>query len=217
MSLCAASKLSPLTPRPSCIVPFVFALAADHPVVRYHRSSHKDKTSVLSAFAVHDYSPICASGSPKPFIEIFDHSGSTLDTIKYHVGFLGQRIGPITTLAFHKSDDSSQQPASECSHTQRHAPHRSQTACLGASSHLNPCFTVCVCVPARVCTWLPSDINCFWPPDPRTRTFPCSQARRAGREETRSLTPNSGRTHRPPTASRTHMRSHSELIHIVGR
>lgn len=75
----------------------------DSSVLRYHRSSHKDKTSLLSAFAVHDYSAICASGSPKPFIEIFDHAGTTMDTIRYHVGFLGQRIGPITTLAFHRS------------------------------------------------------------------------------------------------------------------
>jgi hypothetical protein len=73
----------------------------DSSVIRYHRSSHKDVSSRLSAFSAHDSSAICASGSHKPFIEIFDHAGATLDTIKYHVGFLGQRIGPISTLAFH--------------------------------------------------------------------------------------------------------------------
>jgi regulator-associated protein of mTOR len=70
-------------------------------VVRYHRLSHKDKSSSLDAFACHDYAAICASGSPKPFIELFDHTGMTLETIRYHVGFLGVRLSPVTALAFH--------------------------------------------------------------------------------------------------------------------
>jgi len=74
----------------------------DSAVVRYHRSSHKDKSSYLSSFAVHDFAPLMASGSPKPFIEVFDHTGMTIDTIRYHVGFLGQRIGPVNALTFHR-------------------------------------------------------------------------------------------------------------------
>lgn len=82
-------------------VPFPLFLPVDSSVVRYHRGSHKDKTSLLDAFAAHDYAPICASGSHKPFIEVFDHTGMTLDTIRYHVGFLGVRLSPVTALAFH--------------------------------------------------------------------------------------------------------------------
>ncbi len=28
-------------------------------------------------------------------------AGQNLDTIRYHIGFLGQRIGPVSTLSFH--------------------------------------------------------------------------------------------------------------------
>jgi len=41
------------------------------------------------------------SGSHKQFIKVFDMEGTTLNVIKYHEGFLGQRIGPISSLAFH--------------------------------------------------------------------------------------------------------------------
>lgn len=84
-------------------------------MVRTHRSLHKDANSSLDAFSVHDYASIAASGSRKPFIELFSFPDTnrqadgtvnsqftTLDTIRYHIGFLGQRIGPVTTLSFHK-------------------------------------------------------------------------------------------------------------------
>ena len=54
-----------------------------------------------TAFAVHDYAPVFASGSHKQFIRIFDTQNSTLSRIHFHDGFLGQRIGPVSCLAFH--------------------------------------------------------------------------------------------------------------------
>ena len=32
---------------------------------------------------------------------MFDFNGNCLNTIRYHDGFLGQRIGPVSSLAFH--------------------------------------------------------------------------------------------------------------------
>jgi regulatory associated protein of mTOR len=34
-------------------------------------------------------------------VKVFTNEGLPLSTIKYHDGFLGQRIGPISSLAFH--------------------------------------------------------------------------------------------------------------------
>ena len=56
----------------------------------------------LNAMAVHDYAPIVASGSHQQFIKVFDMpAGRTLAAIRWHEGFLGQRIGPVSALAFH--------------------------------------------------------------------------------------------------------------------
>ena len=41
------------------------------------------------------------SASAQQFIGVFNQSGDTLSQIKYHVGFMGQRIAPVTCLAFH--------------------------------------------------------------------------------------------------------------------
>ena len=59
------------------------------------------QTRPLNAMAVHDYSPLLATGSHKQFIKILDMKGQTLNEIRYHEGFLGQRVGPISTLNFH--------------------------------------------------------------------------------------------------------------------
>jgi len=42
-----------------------------------------------------------AIGSGTQHIKVYNMNGETLNTIRYHEGFLGQRIGPISTLAFH--------------------------------------------------------------------------------------------------------------------
>jgi len=35
------------------------------------------------------------------FVSVLNHSGETLSTVKYHEGFMGQRIAPVTCIAFH--------------------------------------------------------------------------------------------------------------------
>ena len=60
-----------------------------------------EKGTPMTTMAMQDYAPIIASGSNKQFIKIFNTSGKVLSTIKYHDGFLGQRIGMISCLAFH--------------------------------------------------------------------------------------------------------------------
>jgi len=41
------------------------------------------------------------SGSVQQFVSVLNHSGDTLSTVKYHEGFMGQRIAPVTCIAFH--------------------------------------------------------------------------------------------------------------------
>jgi len=55
----------------------------------------------VSALAVHPSLPILASGSHSQFIKTFTLEGETLSVIRYHDGFLGQRIGPVSSLTFH--------------------------------------------------------------------------------------------------------------------
>ncbi|EFC42042.1 predicted protein [Naegleria gruberi] len=55
----------------------------------------------MTALAIHNYAPVLACGSNNQFIKVFNTSGETLSMIYYHDGFLGQRIGPISCLAFH--------------------------------------------------------------------------------------------------------------------
>lgn len=58
--------------------------------------------SPLTALSVHNSAPIMATGSHAQFIKILTLNGDQLgNIIKYHDGFLGQRIGPVSCLAFH--------------------------------------------------------------------------------------------------------------------
>jgi WD40 repeat protein len=41
------------------------------------------------------------SGSVNQYISVYNMEGSVLNTIKYHEGFMGPRIGPVSCLAFH--------------------------------------------------------------------------------------------------------------------
>jgi len=41
------------------------------------------------------------SGSAHQFVSVLNQSGDILSTIKYYDGFMGQRIGSVTSLAFH--------------------------------------------------------------------------------------------------------------------
>ena len=55
----------------------------------------------MTAAAVHPCAPILAMGSYAQFIKVMTLDGIVLKTIKYHQGFMGQRIGPVSCLAFH--------------------------------------------------------------------------------------------------------------------
>lgn len=58
--------------------------------------------SPLTSLAVHNCAPIMATGSHAQFIKILTLGGEQLgNIIKYYDGFLGQRIGPVSCLAFH--------------------------------------------------------------------------------------------------------------------
>jgi regulatory associated protein of mTOR len=57
--------------------------------------------SVMTALSVHDYAPLIATGSQDQRIKVMNFNGDELSVIRYHDGFLGQRIGPVSSLAFH--------------------------------------------------------------------------------------------------------------------
>jgi WD40 repeat protein len=46
-------------------------------------------------------SPLSLHSSYHQFIKVLTLDGETLNVIRYHDGILGQRIGPVATLAFH--------------------------------------------------------------------------------------------------------------------
>lgn len=62
----------------------------------------KGKTEV-SAFAVHNYAPVLAVGYIEQQIHLYNLQGEQTRVIRYHEGFLEERIGPIASLAFHPS------------------------------------------------------------------------------------------------------------------
>lgn len=55
----------------------------------------------LTAMSSHNYASVLACGFQEQMIKIFDHQGKELNRIKYHEGYVGQRIGPVSCLAFH--------------------------------------------------------------------------------------------------------------------
>ncbi|OWF51799.1 regulatory-associated protein of mTOR-like isoform X1 [Mizuhopecten yessoensis] len=55
----------------------------------------------LTAVDMHNLADVIACGSMNQYIGVYNQSGDSLSTIKYHEGFLGQRIGAISCLAFH--------------------------------------------------------------------------------------------------------------------
>jgi regulator-associated protein of mTOR len=57
--------------------------------------------SPLTAMTIHNCAPVLATGSHKQFIKILTLGGDLLSMIRYHDGFLGQRIAPVSCLAFH--------------------------------------------------------------------------------------------------------------------
>jgi regulator-associated protein of mTOR len=69
--------------------------------MRTHKTLEVQKSPITS-MAVHNCAPIMATGSHAQFIKILTLGGEQLgNIIKYYDGFLGERIGPISYLAFH--------------------------------------------------------------------------------------------------------------------
>ncbi|XP_025084218.1 regulatory-associated protein of mTOR-like isoform X3 [Pomacea canaliculata] len=55
----------------------------------------------FTAVDIHPRADVIACGVLGQMINVYNESGDVLSTIKYHEGFLGQRIGTISCLAFH--------------------------------------------------------------------------------------------------------------------
>ncbi len=64
------------------------------------RSFATKAKSEVSAFALHSVAPILACGYLEQ-IHLYNLNGEQLRVIRYHEGFLEERIGPISALAFH--------------------------------------------------------------------------------------------------------------------
>jgi len=58
---------------------------------------------IVSTTLVHTYCFIFSyfSGSANQSIKVLNMDGEVLSNIRYHDGFIGQRIGPLSCLAFH--------------------------------------------------------------------------------------------------------------------
>ncbi|XP_029455061.1 regulatory-associated protein of mTOR isoform X2 [Rhinatrema bivittatum] len=55
----------------------------------------------LTALDIHPQANLFACGSMNQFIAIYNSNGELISNIKYYDGFMGQRIGAISCLAFH--------------------------------------------------------------------------------------------------------------------
>ncbi|KAJ3050506.1 hypothetical protein HK097_008544 [Rhizophlyctis rosea] len=55
----------------------------------------------MTSLSIHDMAPLFACGSTTQNIRVFNTDGNVLSTIRYHEGFLGQRGGAVSCLAFH--------------------------------------------------------------------------------------------------------------------
>ncbi|CAL4161869.1 unnamed protein product, partial [Meganyctiphanes norvegica] len=55
----------------------------------------------MTAMATHANAHLFAIGSVNQVIGVYHASGSSVNMIKYHEGFMGQRIAPVSCLAFH--------------------------------------------------------------------------------------------------------------------
>ncbi|XP_013169289.1 PREDICTED: protein raptor homolog [Papilio xuthus] len=55
----------------------------------------------LAALDLHPLCNLLACGSVNQCISIYDLKGTPLNTIKFHEGFMGARIGPVSCLTFH--------------------------------------------------------------------------------------------------------------------
>ena len=59
----------------------------------------KDKK--ISTMSLHSFAPVVALAADSPMVTVMNTKGETLHHIKYHDGFLAQRIGPVCALGLH--------------------------------------------------------------------------------------------------------------------
>ncbi len=57
--------------------------------------------TIMTALAMHDSAPIFATASRNQNVQVYNLQGNRLSSIRYHDGFLGQRIAPVSALTFH--------------------------------------------------------------------------------------------------------------------
>ena len=62
------------------------------------RETHKGQQT---AMVVHPRAPIMATGTTNQMIKVSTLNGEQLNMIRFHEGWAGQRIGPVSSLAFH--------------------------------------------------------------------------------------------------------------------
>ncbi|XP_014472593.1 PREDICTED: regulatory-associated protein of mTOR isoform X3 [Dinoponera quadriceps] len=58
-------------------------------------------TPSIAALTAHEAAHIFACGTTNHCISVYNHSGQHLNTIKFHEGFMGTRISPVSCLNFH--------------------------------------------------------------------------------------------------------------------
>uniref|UniRef100_A0A8C5D1Q7 Raptor N-terminal CASPase-like domain-containing protein n=1 Tax=Gouania willdenowi TaxID=441366 RepID=A0A8C5D1Q7_GOUWI len=75
--------------------------------VRFFEARAPDSVNVLqtvkglTALDIHPQANLFACGSMNQFIAVYNANGDVISNIKYYDGFMGQRIGAISCLAFH--------------------------------------------------------------------------------------------------------------------
>ncbi|EDO47933.1 predicted protein [Nematostella vectensis] len=60
-----------------------------------------DTLNNMTSFEVHQQAKVLASGSANQIIKVMDLDGGMRSVIRYHDGFMGQRIGPVSCMEFH--------------------------------------------------------------------------------------------------------------------
>lgn len=68
------------------------------PLLTRRPHAHGDLTSMITHRYVHN---VIATGSSNNEVKLMNDEGKILREIRFHEGFLSQRIGPVTTLALH--------------------------------------------------------------------------------------------------------------------
>eukprot|EP01121_Diplochlamys_sp_Union-15-3_P018408 TRINITY_DN6685_c1_g1_i2.p1 TRINITY_DN6685_c1_g1~~TRINITY_DN6685_c1_g1_i2.p1 ORF type:complete len:354 (-),score=44.13 TRINITY_DN6685_c1_g1_i2:97-1047(-) len=83
------------------VVKFWAPMATTTSLKSIYPTFSQNKATVMTALAVHESVSTIATGFQDQKINVLGFSNESLGLIRYHDGFLGQRIGPVSCLAFH--------------------------------------------------------------------------------------------------------------------